>query len=324
MDSVEQPAKSPVESNGRKRLKFTLKASVSLAFVWFLVRSVDVGASLAILGGSRKLLWFLALVLLVLSQLLSTFRWQILLKPLDFTLPWSRVFSIYFVGMFFSLFLPSLVGGDSVKTFYIAGNWKRVPAALYSLLADRTVGLSALLAYAAAGTVITWQSLPGWLARSMLLLPAAVYLVLPLLPRLSAPVRFLVPKLRSVPEERLFVYWRQPAPAVTAWGVSLIIHLCVVLSHLAMASSLGLPVSPAAWLIIYPSAALAAFVPVSLNGIGLREAAYVYMLGLFGVGREAALSLGLMWFSMVMINGLMGALPYLFAGSLKEGAGRVG
>jgi hypothetical protein len=89
---------------------------------------------------------------------------------------------------------------------------------------------------------------------------------------------------------------------------------------MAMAASLRIEVPMMVWFLVYPVSALAAFLPVSLNGIGLREGTYLYMLALFGVNREAAFSLGLMWFSIVVVNGLVGGLPYLFGGTLREEA----
>jgi uncharacterized membrane protein YbhN (UPF0104 family) len=212
------------------------------------------------------------------------------------------------------------VGGDGIKTFYIARDWKRVPAALYTLLADRTLGLAAMLVYAAIGTAATWSYLPPPLAWCMLLFVPAVYVVLILLPRLSTPALLLVRKLRDMPRDRLFIYWERPAPAIKAWSTSLVIHLCLVLSHMAMAAALRIEVPMMVWFLVYPVSALAAFLPVSLNGIGLREGTYLYMLALFGVNRESAFSLGLMWFSIVVVNGLIGGLPYLFGGTLREEA----
>jgi uncharacterized membrane protein YbhN (UPF0104 family) len=123
-----------------------------------------------------------------------------------------------------------------------------------------------------------------------------------------------------MPRDRLFIYWERPAPAIRAWSLSLVIHLCLVLGHMAMARALQIDVPVMVWFLVYPASAMAAFLPVSMNGIGLREGTYLYMLALFGVGRETAFSLGLMWFSIVLVNGLIGGLPYLFGGTLREEA----
>jgi hypothetical protein len=63
--------------------------------------------------------------------------------------------------------------------------------------------------------------------------------------------------------------------------------------------------------------ALVGFLPISLSGVGPREAAYVYLIGLFGLSREVALTFGLMWFSVVLVNGLLGGLFYVLGGELR-------
>ena len=311
--TLPQSPKSPA----RRWAAFAAKAAVSVIALYLVLRGVDLTETLSLMAASRKLPWFAAFLLMVLSQVLSTFRWQILLRPLGFALPWPRVFSIYFVGMFFSLFLPSLVGGDAVKTFYVAGTWRRAPAALYTLLADRALGLAAQQVYTVIGLFLLGAYLPGWLTASLAAFVALAYAVLCWLPRMAGPLLALSRRLRELPREVLFTYWHDPLPALRAWAISLAIHLCLVLAHVLLGYSLGLAVTPAAFLVIYPVSAVVAFIPVSLNGIGLREAAYVYLLSLFGVPVEVAFSFGVMWFTVVLANGALGGVPYLFGGSLK-------
>ncbi|UCF31363.1 MAG: flippase-like domain-containing protein [bacterium] len=307
------------ESSGKARVRFlsVAKVAVSILVLWLLLRRVDLGQAFGFLADSGKGPWSAALVLVVLSQALSSFRWQILLRPLGYSLDWVRVLKIYYIGMFFSLFLPSVIGGDGIKTFYIAGTWRRIPAALYTLLADRVIGMTALILYSLVGAASVWSRVPPWMAFSLLFAVPVIYLVVVLLPRFSQPILDLSRRMRELPRERLFVYWTDPTPALKGWTISMVVHLMIVLAHLLMGSSLGLDVPKAAWFLIYPLAGFISVIPVSLNGIGLREAAYVYLLGLFGVGPEKAFSLGLMWFSMVLINGLLGGLPYLLGGELK-------
>ncbi|UCG39198.1 MAG: flippase-like domain-containing protein, partial [bacterium] len=99
--------KSSAGSPARKRILFWAKVAVSALVLFLVLRSADLSRTFGFIASSRKGLWLTALALLLLSQAVSTFRWHTLLQPLDFNLPWPRVFRIYFVGMFFSLFLPT-------------------------------------------------------------------------------------------------------------------------------------------------------------------------------------------------------------------------
>ena len=56
---------------------------------------------------------------------------------------------------------------------------------------------------------------------------------------------------------------------------------------------------------------LVTIVPVSLNGIGLREATFVVVLRGADVGREDAFALGLAFFAVGVITGALGGLALL-------------
>jgi len=303
----------------RKWAVLALKIVVSVSALVFLLTRMDLRETLGLLAGSGKPMWALALLFLIVSQAVTTLRWHILLQPYGFILSRLRVLKIYWVGLFFSLFLPGIVGGDVVKTYYVAGSWRAAPTALFTLIADRTIGVAGMLVYAAVGLAFTWRSLPLWLSAGVAAMIALFYPVLIYMPRLSVPLLTLVRKLRDIPGDSLFIYWRHPLPALKGWGLSLIVHLCLVAAHVAMGRSLGLQLPVSSYLLLYPLTSLAAFIPLSLNGIGLREGAYVYILGRFGVAPEPAFSLALMWFSIVLANGLLGGAAYLLGGRIKGG-----
>lgn len=301
----------------KKTVLFILKVTVSVFAIAFLLSRLDIRGTFGHLAHSSKLLWLLALMILVLSQVISSYRWYLLLQPLDFTLSWFVVFKIYFTGMFFSLFLPTLVGGDAVKTFYIADSLERAPAAFYTVFADRVIGMAGQQVYVLAGVIFLHSYFPFWLSMGLLSFIFIFYATIFLLPRLFSLIHKVVKKLRELPRDKLFIYWDRTDTTLKAWALSLAIHLSVIICHILMGISLGFTIPAAAFLVVYPVSAIVATLPLSLNGIGLREAAYVYMLGFFGVSREGAFALGLMWFSIVLINGAIGGIPYLFGGQLK-------
>ncbi len=58
-----------------------------------------------------------------------------------------------------------------------------------------------------------------------------------------------------------------------------------------------------------------ASIPITLNGLGLREATYLVMLGLAGVSHSDAVALGLLWFTTTALAGLTGIVPFLITGA---------
>ena len=320
MNPRENPGTGSGRSSGisaeRRKILFWGKVAVSVLDLFLIFGGIDLNAIYGLLAASGKPYWIAAFLFMILSQVISTRRWQILLGVLDFNLPWPRVFRIYFAGMFFSLFLPTVVGGDGVKSYLVSRDLKRIPAALYTLLADRTVGLAALGVYALGGIPAVLGVWPGFLVTGVALSVFSLYLFLPLLPRLSTPILALSRKLREVPSDRLFAFWEKRRETGKAWILSLLVHLCLVASHAGLALALDLRVPVGVWAIIYPVTAFVAFLPISFNGVGPREASYVYLMGFSGVPREVSLAFGIMWFSIVLASGLIGGAFYVFGGEL--------
>jgi len=101
-------------------VKLTVKIGVSLLLLAGLVHFVDLDAVLERLKNVNILWVVLASFLLMVGQVLSAIRWTWLARGLGFTVQMSRKIELYFLGMFLSLFLPSIVGGDVARGYLLA------------------------------------------------------------------------------------------------------------------------------------------------------------------------------------------------------------
>ena len=88
--------------------------------------------------------WLAGLALTLAVQAVAGIRWAELARALGFDFPRRFFIRRFFEGMFFSLCLPSSIGGDVVKAVRIASTTPRRLLAACSVLADRLTGLSAL------------------------------------------------------------------------------------------------------------------------------------------------------------------------------------
>ena len=86
----------------------------------------------------------------------------------------------------------------------------------------------------------------------------------------------------------------------------------VVIAYYLLAQSLGLPVPFLNYFLIIPAALLVLMAPVSINGIGLREGAFVFFLGLYGIGRAEAVAFAWIAYGVLLIQGVLGGLVYAF------------
>ena len=258
--------------------------------------------------------WLAALLLNLFSQIASAWRWSVLARPLGFAFSRLRYLRLYFAGMFFSLCLPSSIGGDVLKAYWLAPTVAGRLLAGCSVLADRLSGVIALLVIGLTAVAARHfgLSLLGSGGVGIFLLAAALTAstfglsvlgrVGSLLPQ-SGRLKGLVDQLQPY-HDRPEVFRRS-----VGWGLSVQLLNVLVVMELGAAMGLGLPAG--AYCLAVPAVALLTILPVSISGVGVREGALVWMLASYGVSQELAVTLGLLWFLVTVVSGLAGGIVYL-------------
>src|SRR5207244_3282069 len=141
-------------------LRFGVSAGL-LAWIATKTDWTQVGEAFA----NLRLGWWLAAVGVLLgAQILCTFRWHILAGALRFERSVGAMMQMLFVGMFFNLVLPTSIGGDVVRAWYLDGGSGRRLAALATVFLDRLVGLGLLLVVAVAAVALSPLELPSWIS----------------------------------------------------------------------------------------------------------------------------------------------------------------
>jgi uncharacterized protein (TIRG00374 family) len=228
--------------------------------------------------------------------------------------------------MFFSLFLPGSNGGDAVRMFYLAksGNRKKREA-LLTLLAERGVGLIALLVLTSA------VCLTPSLERVSLVLP----IHLPLLPMMHLDLRLILLGLSSMilagyivlwllplnrleqrfPQMELLqqarVYWANIGLLVKSVSISLFVHGLMVGMHLLIAQALHVHVDVLYITVVYGIVSLASVLPIAFAGYGVREGVYLLLLTKTGMSPETALAFAFYWDIISTCMALLGGLILL-------------
>ncbi len=264
-------------------------------------------------------LWTAALGVYLVAQIASSLRWLLLARPLGLAGGLGRFTGYYFIGMFFNLVLPTSVGGDVVRAWYLARQAGPAPpagrrtAAFLSVLADRANGLAVLIAVACAGLWCYPLPLPGWVTATVAGMGAAALAglaVLPLLPALQSllPQRPLVQQVVG----GAMVYLRHGWALAAATLLSLTVQLANVIITWLIGQGLGLAVPFPYYCILMSVVSVLTLLPVSVNGMGLREGGTVLLLAPLGVGSAQAVTLSLLTFAVQALASLGGCGFYLF------------
>lgn len=247
----------------------------------------------------------------LLAQLLSTQRWRYLAHVMGFSGGFFHFLTMYFTGMFANLFLPSSVGGDAVRVLLLARRFRDVRGIL-SVLLDRGIGMFAMLLLAAFFSLmpVVELSVPLrfflWSSVGFLMLGAISF------PLIFSHLSKRWPGLSEYFSPLLLLYTSK-----TAWFwcffISLMIQLLGFLIGFVFASVIQMPLTFSQLAVAISLVTVLSLLPISLNGLGLREGGLVYLLSVWSIPQEQALTLGLFLFGVQCVCSLFGAFFYVVA-----------
>jgi uncharacterized protein (TIRG00374 family) len=256
-------------------------------------------------------------------------RWQLLLAANGTTVGLPFLARSLLVGTFFNNFLPSTVGGDLMRARDTAAHAGGGTGALAIVLVERAsgvlvLGLFALAAPLAgalgrggappAATAAAFALLAGLAAFVALLRPAPLAALRARLARLARPGRGRAAAAALDRALRLVGTLETLAAAPRALGATFLLALAlqaaVILHYWCVARSLGLAVGFVELCVVVPVATVLLLVPVSINGIGAREAVFALLLGRLGVTLAEALAFSWIAFGTVLAHGLIGGVVF--------------
>ena len=306
----------------RTLLLLTAKVLVSvLLFVW-LFRKLQWSAIGPALRHADPVWVAWSAVLLFASHLMASYQWGRLLGAAGIELPFWKVASYYHVGLFFNNFLPANVGGDFARTLDAARAGSSRTTALSTVLLDRLIGMVALGFVAVMTTLpaidrfhlaTAYAGVVAFFLTAVVLLRAVLDPgVLTALERLMARIgigRF-APALDDL-SGRLAVFRGQRRLLLEVSCVALVVQVMRIGVHVLVARALGVHVGTAYFFLFVPLLAVIVSLPISLNGIGVREGAGMLLFGLVGLDRANAFALQFGTYLVAVGVSLIGGLVFL-------------
>jgi len=294
-----------------------IKLLLSALLLGYLGWTLDLSGIFELLNTADWRLVLLSCLCLILGQVLSAIRWAWLARGLGLTVLIARKIQLYFLGMFLSLFLPSIIGGDVARGWLLAkgrdhAGW---PAAASVILerVNGVVGLSLLVS-----VCMFFLDIP---VRWMLLWNGGMVAFFVVL--LTAP--WWWPRLASSGWSGKRSGWKTLPLTSTefqsAWWnslpVSLLFQILVVQAHVLLGMAVGMELSWFAYGFMVCLVALASALPVSFNGFGIREAGYVSLATWFGASAQAAGAMAALWVLVLLIAAIPGGIVLWKMGGMK-------
>jgi len=302
------------------RILFTLGA------LWLLASKLNWQEFLATLRGARAGWLLAALAAYGGVVLVSIVRWHLLLEVAGAAVGWVRTAQLAVAGLFFNSVLPGVMGGDVVRAFWATRDAPQArPAAVVSILLERVLGLAATVILGAALILPRWEELnrhPVTHAGALAFVTmAGILFVILLILATLASGRLLagdssVAWRKTVAEgaQACRVCLTHPVGAGFGLVLSLTSQTLLVTLFFAVAQAMSLPADFWQLASVLPMVAMVTVLPISWNGLGLREAAFVTFLGVFGVPAAQAVAISLTAFAVILAWNLFGGAVYLVTG----------
>lgn len=279
--------------------------------------------------------WFLiAGSLNILGVLLSVCIWAEYTGSNDSGIGYRHLVVYYYITQFFSTFLPSTVGGDGARAYYVRQDHPEFTESTASIVAERLTGLVTLTLIAAVGVAFLPESAIPYPNAAITLTGVLLFLAGGIVFLHAETYRYLVNLTGGLPVigEKLAgllsdigTYREHPVVLLRALAFSVVFRVVAVAVVFVIGQAVGVTLSFWYFLAVVPVIEFLVALPISINGWGVREAAFVGLFGLVGVQNSVALLLALgMYGNNLLFNSGLGGLVYaLYRSGVLESAGGV-
>ena len=261
-------------------------------------------------------LWLGSLVLFLCGHAASAAKWRILIGN---GISYRQAFRAHLAGLAANLALPSVAGGDVVRAGLVMKHAKDQGRLAMGSVADRLLDTLGLALLALGSAWIAWKPRLdsniwlGWPLLSLLVLAAAGFVAALTLDRLKRSrepagkfIRLLA-KLTHAAAELA----RSPGRLLLCLAISMTVQCLFVTINIGFARAAHVEAPVAAWFYAWTTAKIIAIAPISLGGLGVREASMAALLRPFGANPAQVVAIGLVWQSLLYASGLVGFLIQL-------------
>lgn len=264
-----------------------------------------------------------ALMLFLVGVFISSYKWQMLLSVHRIDVGLVTLVSFYFVSMFLRNFL-STIGGEAYKIYSVSRLSKNTPASIASVFLERGSGLLALLTISILTLLIGYGIIVD---RGIIVLIICLFvgyvcaLFVIFNKRLFKSLSGILTILRSTKlrnkfaemHRAIYLYKDDKRCLIKVVVLSFVYQiLSVVIVVYVVSQSLHLNIPVIYFFLFCPLIGIFEMLPISLNGIGIREGAFLFFFTRVGVSGAEAISMSLLVYAIAMATSLMGGVVYAF------------
>jgi glycosyltransferase 2 family protein len=313
----------------KKTLLFVAKAVVSITLLTIIIINVDWDEAVQNFAKANFIFIGIAALLKIIERAEITYKWILLLWVRGIKISFTRLFLIYLIGGFWGLFVPSSVGVDVIRGYYLVKTNSEKAVSVSSIFVDRLIGMFSLLLLGIVSIIIAGDFLLGVNSGYYVSALFLIVIVLFYFFQKEATANYLKKffgrlKLKKYTDKvsklhfAILEYKKYPGTIALSFLITLLMQLTRVVVYIAIALAFNINIPLIYFFIFIPIVTLAIMIPVSVGGLGVREGAFVAFFTLVGMSLNDAVSIS---FTVTFINTiltLLGGIVYLFYKPIKD------
>ncbi len=299
-----------------------IKVLLSLVLFAYVVAKVSPGDIWATIRLADPALLAWAATLFLFSSLVGSWLWARLLRAQGVPIPYRKAAAYYFVGLFFNNFLPSSIGMDIARISSAKKYARHVSPVFSATLVDRLIGVLAMAAVAILTSSAALNRFHLYAIYTTILIVFVVFLALflsifnrTILMAFEWPFRAI--GARTIERwivrlmDDLHAYRGQRGMLFAVFLASTIVQISRILVHYLVGLALGVRVAMGYYFLFVPVLAALVSLPISLNGLGIREGAGVVLFKMAGMTKEQAFTVPFLTYLVSVLISLLGGLIFV-------------
>lgn len=308
----------------KKIASISLRIGISIVLLVFLFKfnHINIQDLLTDIKEADRLLLATGFLIFFFNYFLGFLRWQMLLKAANISIPLKKIISSFSGGVFFSIFLPSTIGGDIVRSADLAEHTRKVKTVIATVFLDRLSGYIGLVIVILPALLLGKELIRDKLVFLSISIIIAL-LVIILLVLFNKRLASVITKFLSTPgagrikeiikdlHQEIHIFRNHKRVIIYNLILSTFIQIVSPLSIYFIACSLGLKVHFIYFLIFLPIIGAITLIPISIGGLGLREGLFVVYFAKVGVIKQLALATSLLSFFFIVVCGAIGGIIYV-------------
>lgn len=310
----------------RRFLETLLKIAISAFLLWLILKNTDVRTLWHYISSMNLLKYSIAVLIAFTAFVLSAIRWYIFIRAYRLNISLLEAIKFVMIALSLGIVLPAGAGPDVIRFLYGQKKNRHMRAELLSsIFMDRFIGLTSLIFLALVGI---YMGVEGLGSIKKLVWVILILFIVTLLFLLSEAFDKLMEKLfgniqafrigeRVRKLTKTFGMYRENKMALLfCFVVSLVMQSLFGLSVYFIAEAMDIHLDPVKSVFITASVNFITMIPITFSGVGLREGAFVFLLG-EQIGKEAAVALSLIYYFTTIIAYSPGII-FFFLEPLKE------